>query len=115
MRTRTKQISLSEVMVFYVAFMFLLTKPLKKRYWRRHIDIHSGNTKIYRNLHEHYWCNDMKREVVQFVSRCSTFNELKVNINRPAAMLQPVPIPEWKWEYISMDFVVGLLSSKRAT
>lgn len=68
---------------------------------------------MYPNLREHYWCNDMKREVAQFVSRCSTFNELKLNINRPTAMLQRVPIPEWKWEYISMNFVVGLPRSKR--
>jgi hypothetical protein len=70
--------------------------------------VHLGSTKMYRDLREHYWWNDMKREVAQFVERCLTCQTIKAEHQKPVGMLKPLVIPEWKWEHIAMDFVKSL-------
>jgi hypothetical protein len=42
------------------------------------------------------------------VSECDTFRKVKANYMKPGGLLQPLSIPDWKWDYISMDFNVGL-------
>ena len=34
--------------------------------------------------------------------------QVKVEHQHPAGLLQPLPVPEWKWEIISMDFITIL-------
>ncbi|KAH9658749.1 Endonuclease [Citrus sinensis] len=70
--------------------------------------MHPGSTKMYRTLRDHYWWQGMKREIDEFVSRCLVCQQIKAEHQRPAGFSQPLPIPEWKWEHITMDFVTGL-------
>ena len=70
--------------------------------------IHPGATKMYQDLKSLYWWSGMKRDVVEYVSRWLTCQQVKAEHQRPSGLLQPLWIPEWKWEDISMDFVVGL-------
>ena len=50
----------------------------------------------------------MKREVEEYVSQCLTCQQVKIEHQRPAGPLQSLKIPQWKWEYITIDFVTGL-------
>ena len=50
----------------------------------------------------------MKKDVAEFVSKYLTCQQVKLEHQRPAGLLQPLPIPEWKWDMIAMDFVTGL-------
>jgi hypothetical protein len=70
--------------------------------------IHPGSTKIYMDLKDVFWWNNMKREIAKYVSECHTCQRVKAEHQSPAKKLQPLPIPKWKWEEIGMDFVTGL-------
>jgi hypothetical protein len=50
----------------------------------------------------------MKQDVMEYVALCDTCQRVKVEHQRPVRLLQPLKIPEWKWEEIRMDFIVGL-------
>ena len=70
--------------------------------------MHPDNTKMYCTIKENYWWLGMKRDVVEFLSRCLVCQQVSAEHQRPSGTLQPLPIPEWKWEHVTMDFVVDL-------
>jgi hypothetical protein len=70
--------------------------------------IHPGSTKMYYDLKEQFLWYGMKHSVAEYVAICDTCQRVKAEHQRPAGLLQPLKIPEWKWEEITMDFIVGL-------
>jgi hypothetical protein len=70
--------------------------------------IHLGSTKIYKDLKTQYWWYGMKRDVMEYVALRDTCQRVKAKHQRPTGLLQPLKIPERKWEEIRMDFIVGL-------
>ena len=52
----------------------------------------------------------MKKEIAAFVARCDNCCCVQA-INMKAGLLQPLSIPGWKWEEVSMDIISGLLTS----
>ena len=70
--------------------------------------MHPGSTKMYQDLKVSYWWFGMKRDVSEFVSKCIVCQKLKAEDQVPSGLLQPIRILEWKWDRITMDFVVGL-------
>ncbi|WMV36714.1 hypothetical protein MTR67_030099 [Solanum verrucosum] len=65
-------------------------------------------TKMYRDLKQIYWWPGIKKDIAEFVAKCQNFQQVKYEHQRPAGLRQRMQIPEWKWEMIAMDFVVGL-------
>ena len=67
-----------------------------------------GSTEMYQDLKMSLWWSGMKREVSEFVTKCLVCQRVKAEHQVPSGLLQPMRIPEWKWDRITMDFVVGL-------
>ena len=98
--------------------LFILNvKPLRDDVVRKHhhsrFSIHPRSTKMYRDLCRQYWWSGMKKDASLFISRCLTYQQVKAEHQRLAGLLQPLPVAEWKWEHVTMDFVSGLLRSPR--
>ena len=55
----------------------------------------------------------MKRDIAEYVARCLVYQQVKVEHQKPAGLLQPLPIPTWKWEHVTIDFVMGLPRTRR--
>jgi hypothetical protein len=50
----------------------------------------------------------MKRETARCVSECDTCRKVKADYMKSGGLLQPLSVLKWKWDDISMDFIVGL-------
>ncbi|KAL4011223.1 hypothetical protein IC575_028275 [Cucumis melo] len=70
--------------------------------------MHPGSTKMYRTLKKTYWWSGMKQEIAEYVDRCLICQQVKPVRQRPGGFLNPLPVPKWKWEHITMDFLFGL-------
>ncbi|KAE8701895.1 Rac-like GTP-binding protein ARAC3 [Hibiscus syriacus] len=72
------------------------------------LTMHPGGNKMYMDLKSRYWWPGMKKDITEFVSKCLTCQQVKAEHQVPSGLLQPISIPQWKWENITMDFVTGL-------
>ena len=52
----------------------------------------------------------MKKEIAAFVPRCDNCCRVKA-VHMKAGLLQPLLVPGWKWEEVTMDFISGLPTS----
>ncbi|XP_070015151.1 uncharacterized protein [Nicotiana sylvestris] len=70
--------------------------------------IHLGSTKMYHEIKDVYWWNDMKKNIVEYVTQCPSFQQVKIEHQKPGGLMKTIEIPTWKWEAINMDFITGL-------
>src|SRR4051812_1216876 len=55
----------------------------------------------------------MKREIAQFIAECDVCRRIKAEHKRPAGTLKSLPIPEWKWDKVSMDFITSFPKTQK--
>ena len=82
-----------------------LREEILKEFHRSRFAVHPGGIKMYQDLRRQYYWSGMKRHVGDFVRRCLTCQQVKAEHQKPAGLLQPLEVVEWKWEHATMDFV----------
>ena len=55
--------------------------------------IHPGLTKMYHDIKEIYWWHGMKKDVAEFVAQCPNCQQVKVEHQKPAGLVQEIAIP----------------------
>ncbi|KAK8947216.1 hypothetical protein KSP39_PZI007468 [Platanthera zijinensis] len=75
--------------------------------------IHPGSTKMYMDMKKLFWWPGLKKDIAAYVAKCRTCALVKAECQRPSGFLKSLPVPQWKFEDISMDFVHGLQRSQR--
>ena len=69
---------------------------------------HFGYAKTLNALRRSYHWVGLKGDVLRYVRQCISCQRIKAERVKMPGELQPLDIPQMKWECISMDFVTGL-------
>ena len=72
---------------------------------------HPGVERTFRRVAAQFYWKNMRRDVQRFVDACLECQTTKYSTQKPAGLLQPLPIPSQVWEDVSMDFVTSLPQS----
>jgi hypothetical protein len=74
---------------------------------------HPGYQKTITTLRKLFFWPSMKGETIEYLARCQDCQQVKAEHQHPANLLQPLPVLEWKWETISLDFITGLPKTQK--
>ncbi|KAJ9567039.1 hypothetical protein OSB04_003005 [Centaurea solstitialis] len=77
------------------------------------LSIHPGSTKMYQDLRLDYWWPGMKTDIGRYVEKCTTCLQVKAEHQKLYGSLQPLGVPMWKWEELTMDLVTKLPKTQR--
>ncbi|KAK8958304.1 hypothetical protein KSP40_PGU004152 [Platanthera guangdongensis] len=75
--------------------------------------IHPGSTKMYHDVKKLFWWAGLKKDVALYVAKCQTCALVKAECQKLGGFLKSMPITEWKFDDITMDFVHGLPKSQK--
>ena len=70
---------------------------------------HFGKEKTAQLIRQSYWWPSMSKDSEEYVRTCPSCQRNKVQPLKPAGLLQPLPIPEFRWERVSVELITHLL------
>jgi len=72
---------------------------------------HSGAFVTYQRVKQLFVWSRMKTMIKEFVASCQVCQQAKAERVKYPGLLQPLPVPTFAWQVISMDFIEGLPTS----
>ena len=69
---------------------------------------HPSYQKMFSSLNEKFFWPRMKKDALEFCKQCLVCQKVKAERVKILGKLQPLDIPQMKWERISMDFITTL-------
>nr|GEV84284.1 putative reverse transcriptase domain-containing protein [Tanacetum cinerariifolium] len=75
--------------------------------------IHPGSDKMYQDMKKLYWLPNMKADIATYIRKCLTCAKVKAEHKRLSDLLVQPKIPQWKWDNITIDFIMKLPKSSQ--
>ncbi|GJR00661.1 putative reverse transcriptase domain-containing protein [Tanacetum coccineum] len=75
--------------------------------------IYPGSDKMYQDIKKLYMWPNMKANIATNVRKCLTCAKVKAEHQRPSGLLVQPDISQWKWDNITMNFVMKLPKSSQ--
>ena len=63
---------------------------------------------MFASVKEKFFWPKMKKDILEFCKQCLVCQKVKAKRVKIPRKLQPLDIPQMKWECISMDFITAL-------
>jgi len=74
---------------------------------------HPGRDKTLELVQRQFWWPSIRRDVNAYVASCASCQQNKTQAKRPGGLLNPLPIPEYPWQSVSMDLITHLPCTTR--
>ena len=68
---------------------------------------------MYHDLKKIYWWDGMKKDITEDVAKCQNCQQFKAEHLKLGGLTQIIEVLTWKWQSVNMDFMVGLLKTRR--
>lgn len=74
---------------------------------------HFGISKTMHAVARTFWWPGMRSQIGKYVRTCDACQRNKSSNQKPAGLLQPLELPERRWEHVTMDLITSLPSTSR--